>query len=150
MHCNIGGLAALVFLMTRTEEIPWYFWEFAYNNYLHSRFLYVLKWIFICGKIGKTFWVSKGENVTLIYIIYFENFVILLSLRFYVKSILGNCRSAKSAILTHLGQRWTTMGCNHLEKRLDLRTIWKNFNDFPQFLLYFQWDFRLYCKVQKH
>ena len=103
MHCNIGGLAALVFLMTRTEEIPWYFWEFAYNNYLHSRFLYVLKWIFICGKIGKTSWVSKGENVTLIYIIYFENFVILLSLRFYVKSILGNCRSAKSAILTHLG-----------------------------------------------
>ena len=22
MHCNIGGLAALVFLMTRTDEIP--------------------------------------------------------------------------------------------------------------------------------
>ena len=30
------------------------------------------------------------------------NFMIFLSLRFYVKSILGHSRSAKSAILTHL------------------------------------------------
>ena len=39
------------------------------------------------------------------------NFMIFLSLRFYVKSILGHSRSAKSAILTHL----MALNCNSYE-----------------------------------